>query len=423
MAAAGPPGDPPEDESLVFTTPDVEILTAVEVRTVKASIKEYTDTLPPLGQRWGIHDRKLIVRIHPNTREIADEAFRRSDFEVPTYLELNQVERVGNRAFQNAEFMRINFGTKLQSIGNEAFDDVPIVVVDLPDSVHTVGPDAFGYIGDPEGGHTFKVPRSMKVITHRAFAHMSAHKIVIHDEVTVVGNEAFAHADAKEVVFEGQDYWIDRSAFNGSFVRSIDLTHAAYIGPTAFFDCRYLERLILPPFKIMCGSLFTRICPHVLIIPEEVAVLEPGTISFDPGCKVIVATDRQIADLRIRTMPTFPEKWFKSIAGWATEMNKTGNMDLLIDTMAPYEERVPMVLRRVFNALTIERRKKLLQSRRISKRLRDEIAFRLHAAKKQIQVSYIPGREDPDGEYHARADRPENALLAGLTLERFTRRD
>lgn len=423
-----------------IVTPDVRTLDRTHAAGVIESITRLARPEP-----------RCTVKIHPNTRTIAERAFQDYDPGFDVDLDLNNVEVVEKMAFDSVGFTEIHFGTKLHTVGDAAFGGSEILDVVLPDTLHTVGKLAFFGTGDLE--FVLKIPRAMKVIPEEAFGGIHAKKVVFHDQVALVGKKAFEGAEVKELVFEGRGYYIDNEAFADSEVETANLTHAANIGQFAFSNCGLLRDLWLPRIPMLRGALFDRIRPKILVIPDELVSLDYDGIqvsgdevragrTFD-GTGLIVGTDAQIDRLfahePIAAKKVVCETRFRdgvqTIGEWAVEMKRNKDLGLWWEAIAMHPDP-PKPLRWVFNAFPVEDRRRIIADPRFPPKLRQEAAEKAILATQFFRLLDAASADRVDRETAAlraagddttipgflAGDRPEHRELVALTLSKFTAR-
>jgi len=80
------------------------------------------------------------LKIPDNIRKIDNGVFSNSSVE---RVDFNNVEFIGEGAFENSQLSSIKLGNKLRYIGNNAFFNTQLKVINIPDNVEYIGKNAF----------------------------------------------------------------------------------------------------------------------------------------------------------------------------------------------------------------------------------------------------------------------------------------
>ena len=182
------------------------------------------------------------VKISNNVTEITYEAFANctslSSVELPTNLKLindrafyrsaltevtipNSVVEVGNFAFYwNGSLKKVTIPNSVIKIGNQAFCESALTEVTIPDSVIEIGNSAFAWTPI----NKLDLGQGVKSIGEGAFCKTSISSLIIPESVTNIGDGVFEWCEnLKKVDFKNKNISIGESLFAGCPIEEVNL--------------------------------------------------------------------------------------------------------------------------------------------------------------------------------------------------------
>lgn len=197
-------------------------------------------------------EHMLLPDINPegeSITEIADGAFAvsPSDVEQQKYDVISpmgiesvtlpeELERIGDKAFEYNNLTEISFGSSMKSIGESAFHGNKLEKVSIPDTVTQLGDGAFamnsitelklseGLTAIPQGAFAMnirmtsvRIPERIEEIGDEAFAGARLEALDIPDSVVKIGKKAFHLHRITELEIPGTVREIGESAFEGTY--------------------------------------------------------------------------------------------------------------------------------------------------------------------------------------------------------------
>lgn len=149
----------------------------------------------------------------------------------------------------SADSIAIN--NDVTTIGKEAFSRSTIKKIAIDGDVHTIGSRAFTYHKSLE---SVEIKGQVNVIERSAFNGSTIQSINISERVTNIEAEAFYECSQLTTANIPHVEHIGESAFAGTSLSSIDLSHVHKIGADAFKYCDYLETIRISSKCIQIGE-------------------------------------------------------------------------------------------------------------------------------------------------------------------------
>lgn len=167
-----------------------------------------------------------------------------------------------------------------------------VEVLEIPEGVIEIAKYAYRWSAGLSKCKKIIVPASVKRIESYACEYANFEEIVFMGDIEYIGENAFYECGRNAgkkvftvITFEGKVGTIDDSAFEHSRVKVINAHQGIEkLGKYVFYECPYLEEVIIPGLKSIGGSCFER-CPKLskIDIPENCTV---GTDAFT-GCRAL----------------------------------------------------------------------------------------------------------------------------------------
>jgi len=159
----------------------------------------------------------------------------------------------------------------ITAIGDRAFYNKRFIRVEIPDSVKFIGESAFAYNQLPE----IDIPNSVVSIGNTSFAFNQLSKVTIPESLTAIGSGAFAYNQLSEVNIPKNTTGIRNSAFAYNQLSKIDIpAGVTFIGEDAFAYNQLAEVKIPESVtSIGSGAFSNNLLKEEIKIPENVIFL------------------------------------------------------------------------------------------------------------------------------------------------------
>ena len=155
----------------------------------------------------------------------------------------SSIKAIGKAAFANSGIISVALPDQITSIEDSLFFGCPLEQITLPSSVNRIGKSAFGF----SDISAINLPEGITDIDEMAFQFCrNLYSVIIPESITEIKPGLFYKSGIENIQFHNNLRKIQRSAFNGSRIRTLILPESIKeIDHSAFYLCGLLESVVI----------------------------------------------------------------------------------------------------------------------------------------------------------------------------------
>lgn len=155
----------------------------------------------------------------------------------------SSIKAIGKAAFANSGIISVTLPDQITTIEDSLFFGCPLEQITLPSSVNRIGKAAFGF----SDISAINLPEGITDIDEMAFQYCrNLYSVIIPENITEIKPGLFYKSGIENIQFHNNLRKIQRSAFNGTRIRTLILPESIKeIDHSAFYLCGLLESVVI----------------------------------------------------------------------------------------------------------------------------------------------------------------------------------